>query len=700
MSSKLDKFFHPAQIAVIGASRKKGSLGRTLIEKLLRYGYEGAIYPVNPKAEAILGLPVVPEIEKLPSGIDLAVVQVSKHLVLESLARLGKKGISRVIIITAGFKEVGGEGIEREKEVVAVARKYGMDIIGPNCMGIINTSSHLNCSFSPTDPYTGNVAFISQSGALGVAILEMAREMHLGFSVFASTGNKAVLKDVDFLEYCEHNEETKAIVLYMESIEETEKFALAAKRISKHKPIIAIKAGRTASGAKAASSHTGALASSDKVSDAFLKYCGIIRADTVQEMFDLSQAFASQPLMRGDRVAVLTNARGPAIMATDAIESNKLKLADFSVETRERLKTVLPEEASIKNPVDMIASADHNLYEKSAEIILADENVDALLTIIVRPPNESTPNSIAEHLSRVREKFPDKPFLAVVMAQTGRDVDLGLFREYGLPVYKYPQSAARTLRKMKQYYDMHLVPETKEPDFSIDRDGIAAIFNRAEKENRNFLYQSEVFDIFSSMDLPVPRYVFAADVEKAVDFWREKKIPVVMKIESCEIQHKSDIGGVKVNLNSEEDIRSAWDKIMASGRKYTKNIRGAFLQDMEKIGTEMALGLFNDPNYGKMVMLGLGGIMVELLKDVVFHPLNVSLPEAEKMIEQLKFKRLLEGFRGKIPVHKPWLAEVIVKLSMLGKEFPQIAEMDINPLSVQHDDKDSVILDGRIRIDD
>lgn len=699
MNTDLSTFFSPKTIAVIGASRKKGSLGRMLIEKLVHYGYEGAIYPVNPKASSICGLPVSSSIDDLPDAIDLAVILIPKHIVNETMKIIGKKGIKNCIVITAGFKEVGGAGIEREQELIKISKKYDIRFIGPNCMGIINTDPEvrMNCSFSPTEPYRGNIAFISQSGALGVAVLEMAKEIHLGFSLFASTGNKADLKDVDFLRSCENDEKTDVIVFYFESIENTAEFHRLAKKISKKKPILAIKAGRTASGAAAASSHTGALASRDAVSDAFLRACGIIRADSVQEMFDMSQAFASQPLLKGKRIAVLTNAGGPAIMATDAIEQNKLEIAKISKESKIQLRSFLPEEASVKNPVDMIASARHDTYRQAAEILLLDENTDALMIIIVRPPVDTTPKQIAKELSDIRVKYPDKPILCVVMAQADKDVDLAYFRRQNLPVYQYPENAAKTLSKMQQYY-LSMEDDQVESVKDLPVEKIMKIIELARVEKRENLKQTETFEIFSLMGLPVPHYDLVKNKQDAIRFWQKLGKPIVMKIEANEIQHKSDIGAVKININSKSEIEQAWQEIISSAKKVTKDIDGIFVQEMVAMGTEIAIGLFDDSNFGKMLMFGLGGIYVEVLKDVAFWPTDISSSEAIKLIDSLKYKQLLEGARGKAVADKKWLAGIIQRIGLLGKHVDDIAEMDINPFSINTDDSDSLILDGRIRI--
>jgi acetyl coenzyme A synthetase (ADP forming)-like protein len=699
---QIHPFFYPQSIAVIGASRKPGSLGKMLIDKLLAYGYQGGIYPVNPKATAIAGLPVYQQIEQLPANLDLAIILVPKQFVHDSVEALGKHGIKSVIVITAGFKETGPEGAIREKQLLDIIHRYNMKMVGPNCMGVINTDPSLtmNASFSPTEPFAGNIAFISQSGALGVAVLEMAKEMHLGFSLFASVGNKSDLVDADFIEYCGQHAQTKVITMYMESIDNPEKFKSIAAEITKDKPVIAIKSGRTSSGAKAASSHTGALASSDRISDAFLQSCGVIRADNLKEMFDLAQVFSTQPPLKGKKIGVVTNAGGPAIMATDAIEENGLELAELSEKSLAALAGILPEEAAFHNPVDMLASADHKTYQGVVKILQNDTNVDAIVAIIVRPPVDTTPAKIATEIAALKLVDDQKPIVAVVMAAADEEVNLSYFRSKNIPVYQYPENAANSLRQFHNYYTRNIGFE--QPDRpNLNMIAIRDILTGAKNAGRSHLLQAETFTLFEAMDFPVPQWKLCRSATEAIDFWQHIQQPIVMKIESEQIQHKSDTGGVQINLNSANDIRIAWDDIMRNCLHFAteEQIEGIFVQAMAAgKSTEIAMGIVTDSNYGKMIMLGLGGIFIEVLKDVVFWPAQINGNEALAMIEKLKFKQILEGARGLPAVDKIWLSGMLIKLGYLAQQCPEIEELDINPLKAAETATASFVLDGRIRI--
>ncbi|MEJ2633907.1 MAG: acetate--CoA ligase family protein [Calditrichia bacterium] len=699
---ELDGFFQPQSIAIIGASRKEGSLGRVFFDNLFKYNYTGKIYPINPKAPDINGIPCYAGIENLPQIPDMVVILVRKELAIEAVNSCGKKGVKNIIMITAGFREVGGDGAEREKQLLDVVKKYGMRMIGPNCMGIINTDPvcSMNASFSPTEPYQGNVAFVSQSGALGVAVLEMSKALRLGFSVFVSEGNKADLSDTDFLEYLQTHENTKVVTLYQESIEDADRFRKTASALSRKKPVIALKAGRSKSGAKAASSHTGALASSDIATDALFKQCGIIRADSIEELFEISLAFSNQPIPSGNRVAVITNAGGPAILATDAIERYGLEMAPLSEKTREKLKSFLPEEASVRNPVDMIASANEQTYHDSLETVIKDENVDAVMIIIVRPPVDTTPRMIAEGFRDILKKNGRKPVFIVLMAQQNETCGLEIFQDLNLPVYAYPESAARSISIMLAYQEWRKKANGRVTRYKVDQGSLKHIFESATVEGREYLRSREIQAILKAYGFPVPESAVVQSASEASEFFKKSGNPVVLKVESDDIVHKSDIGGVRVNLRDPKEIENAFDEIMENSLKVTSGDRigGVLVQEMVSGGREVGLGMNNDPNYGPMIMFGMGGIFIEVFKDVSFRVAPVTDRDAMEMIESIKGFPVLKGVRGEKGINLELVSDTIQRLSQLALDWPQIVEMDLNPFVVSPDRDKCKIVDARIRI--
>ncbi len=698
----LAAFFEPHSIAIVGASRKEGSLGRVFFDSLLKYHYSGKVYPVNPKAPDIDGVPCFASVGELPEVPDVAVILVRKDLAIEAVKECGEQGIKNIIMITAGFREVGGEGIKREKQLMKVVRRYDMKMIGPNCMGIINThpAVSMNASFSPTEPYVGNVAFVSQSGALGVAVLEMCKALRLGFSIFVSEGNKADLADSDFLEYLENHEETTVVTLYQESIEEAERFRKIAASLSRRKPVIAVKAGRSQSGAKAASSHTGALASSDLATEALFKQCGILRAESIEELFELSLAFSNQPIPSGSRLAVITNAGGPAILATDAIERNGLQMASLSAKTRGSLRGFLPEEAAVHNPVDMIASANEQTYRDTLKVVMKDDGVDAILIIIVRPPVNTTPRMIAEGFKELLAQGSQKPLFVVLMAQHDESCGLEIFQELKLPVYAYPESAARSIATMIKYKEWKSKPAGKVRKFKVDKGSLLQIFEAAAADRREYLRTSEIQAILGAYEFPLPFSRIVQSKEEAVEIFRSLGKPLVLKVESDDIIHKSDIGGVRVNLNSPEAIGQAFDEIMANSLRVTggERIVGVLVQEMISGGREVALGMNRDPNYGPMIMFGMGGIFIEVFKDVSFRIAPLTDRDATEMVREIRGYPVLEGIRGEKAVDFDLLTDTIQRVSQLALDWPQIIEMDLNPFVISPQSENCKIVDARIRI--
>ncbi len=693
---RLINILRPKSIAVIGASRKEGSLGKMFLEAVLRMNYKGKIYPINPKADEIDGIKVYPDLESLPEKPDMAIILLAHKFVLQSVEILGKAGIKDVIVISAGFKEVGGEGIEREKELTAIGRKYNMNILGPNCMGVFNTDPEFsfNGTFSPVLPKPGHTAYISQSGALAVAVLELNAKTDLGFSVFVSTGNKADITDNDALEFLLDDDNTKVVTLYLESIDQPEGFGEICRKLSAAKPVLAVKAGRTASGLKAASSHTGALANPDHLVDAFLKQNGVLRVDSLQELFDAARAFEMQPLPHGPNIAVVTNAGGPGILASDAIENAGLKLASFQKETIKALESFLPAEAASGNPVDMIASANHETYAKAMDVVLKDENVDAVLLIIVQPPVNTTVGRIISEMKSVI-KGTAKTIIPVIMAQKDERAGLDVFRELNLPVYSYPESAVNVLGKMRQYKQIQLRLKEAAKERPVIKTAPALTAKPGKQAKAD-----ELFELLKKYDIAAAPYIVCKDVEEIVAFQKELKSKVVLKTANEEIIHKSDEGLLQLHLDNENSIRSAFTRIeQALKQKLPAGIQPLFLaQQQTAPGQELVIGGKRDPQFGPVVMAGFGGIFIEVLKDVIFRFAPLSEQEALMMLDELRSQALFAGFRGQPPVNKESFAGTIHKFSLLLAEHKEISEMDLNPLIWSVEKQEAVVVDLRATI--
>ncbi|MFI5176530.1 MAG: acetate--CoA ligase family protein [Terriglobia bacterium] len=696
----LDFIFKPKSIAIIGASRKKGSIGREILHNLMEYEFNGKIFPVNPSAEVIHSIKCFPSVSAIPDPVDLAVIVVPKAQVLDIVVECGQKGILGLVVITAGFKEVGAEGQILEQALKEKIRGFGMRMVGPNCMGLINTDITVreNCTFAPTEPLTGNVGFMSQSGALGVAILNIARKVNLGFSYFVSMGNKTDISGNDLLEYWEHDPRTEIILMYLESFGNPRKFTQIARRITRHKPILVVKSGRTTQGARAASSHTGAMAGMDIAIDALLEQCGVLRVNTVEELFDLGIGFSNNPFPRGNRVAILTNAGGPAIMATDACVSGKLVMAEFSSATRSGLKNYLPDEASVLNPVDMIASANKDSYAHCLDLILGDEGVDAVIVIFV-PPMMVNPIDIVRAIELVRKKYA-KPVLGVFMARDEFFEEINQVVPDHLPLYLFPESAVHTLSAMVRFSDWRARPHSEVRHFEVDSERVRGVLGAAKIERREQLTIVESMEILEAYGIPVARYSMARTREEVFAAAREIGFPLVLKVVSADLTHKTEVGGVAVDLRTEAEVGGAFDRIdeQLRSRGLTESVKGYLVQEMVRGGKEVILGTTLDPHYGPLLMFGLGGIFVETIKDVVFRITPITALESQEMLRQIRGHALLEGVRGEPPVDFGLLAESLQRLSQLMTDFDEIVEVDVNPFLASATTHGSKALDARIRI--
>lgn len=696
----LDAILRPRSIAVIGASRKPNTIGYQILENLVSHGYTGAVYPVNPTAAAVHSIRAYPSVEAVPDEVDMAVIVVPKQHVVEAAEACGRKGVKGLVVISAGFAEVGGGGIERQKALMEIARRYGMRLVGPNCMGVLNTAPDrsMNATFAPTMPPSGPVSFMSQSGAMGVTILDYAAEYGIGISQFVSVGNKPDVSGNDLIQYWADDERTGVILMYLENFGNPRKFTQLAREITKKKAVIAVKSGRTGAGARAASSHTGALAGTDAATDALLRQCGVIRVDTVEEMFDLAMAFSHQPVPAGNRVAIVTNAGGPGIIIADACEANGLVVTGLSEATTSLLAAHFPEEASLANPIDMIASATPQSYRIAVEAVLADPGVDAVIATFV-PPLGIRQEDVAEAIVSVAARA-EKPVLAVLMGREGLPQGLAELNEAGIPGYRFPESAVRALAAMYRHRRWLERPAGQVRAFDVDREAVAQIIAAAREEGREKLSETEVMRVLEAYGIPVAPYRVARTADEAAQAAAELGWPVVMKVLSPRIIHKSDVGGVIVGVEDEGELRAAFQRLTtevpARAGIGGEMVDGVLVQKMVPRGKETIIGMTLDPQFGPVLMFGLGGIYVEALKDVVFRVQPVTDVDAAEMVRAIRGVRLLQGVRGEPASDLAAVEETIQRISQLVGDHDAIREMDVNPWMAFPDG--GVAVDGRIRI--
>jgi len=702
----LEPLFRPRSVAVIGASRRRDAIGGAILHNLLEQGFQGPVYPVNPSSTHVQSVPSYPDVGSIPGPVDLAIIVVPAAHVLEAAEACGKKRVRALVVISAGFKETGAEGAKREAELRDMVRRHGMRLIGPNCLGILNTDPKvsMNATFAPVQPPAGRVAFSSQSGALGLAILDYARKLGLGISQFMSVGNKADVSGNDLIEFWEKDDGTDLILLYLESFGNPAKFTQLARRVARKKPIVAVKSGRTKSGARAASSHTGSLAGSDAAVEALFHQSGVIRTDTIEELFDTALLLAYQPVPTGPRVAILTNAGGPGIMAADACESARLELPSLDPKTVKALRAFLPAEASVRNPVDMIASANAPSYEKALRLLVEDKNVDAVIVIFVPPLVTGAPDVARAILAGASGS--KKPILSCFMGSHGVPESLQSLNEGHIPSYAFPEAAARTLARTVKYGTWRAAPAGKVPALSgIDPARAKAAIARAldgaapdsppvwiDAASRQQLF--DAYGIRTTQDRTAGNRGEAAAAAKSIGF------PVVMKVISPDVVHKTDVGGVKLGLRSEEEAARAFDEIRTSLASAQPGARfeGVTVEPMVSGGVETIVGMTRDPSFGPVVLFGLGGVAVELLRDVSVRVAPLTDRDAEEMIREIRGHPLLEGYRGAPSMNRASLLDLIHRVSRMTTENPEILELDLNPVLVFPGDKPCVALDARLRI--
>ena len=696
----LDKIMKPKSIAVIGASTKPKTIGSEIMQRLRDYKFNRKIYPVNPKGGIIEGFQAYTNIGEVPGEVDLAVIVVNAKFVLDTIDQCHAKGIKGICIITAGFKETGKEGAEMEKQLLEKVKEYGMRCVGPNCLGVLNTNPEvkMDATFAESLPVRGDIGFVSQSGALGGGILNILKDLNIGFAQFVSIGNQADINAETMLEYWENDDDVKQILLYMESIQNPANFRKLASRITKKKPILALKSGRSAAGASAASSHTGSLAGADKAAAALLKQSGVIREFSLKNLFANAKAFSNCPIPQGNRVAIITNSGGPGIMATDAICESGMQMAKITDETKEKLRSFLPSAASVKNPIDMIASAPIEHYIQTLETVIADDNVDMIMVIYL-PFLGLKDIDVAQALIDIKAKNPQKPIVGVFMTTSdffGKIANM----EVNMPFYMYAEEAAEALLRLDQQRQWMEKPQGKIPCFDVDQKKAAAIIKQSIDEGRAQLTTRESIDVLDAYGIRVCKSGFATNIDEVVTVGNSIGYPVVMKMTSKTTSHKTDVGGVRVNIQSEEQLRAEYNDLIEKLKEkgLLEGLEGVIIQEMVKGNREMVCGIATDPQYGPMMMFGLGGVFVEVMKDVTFRIAPLTDVDAEEMIKSVKAYKLLEGARGTKPAQMEQIQETLLRLSQLVTDFKFIDELDINPLLISEKTGEGIAVDGRIKV--
>ena len=694
----LDAILKPRSIAVVGASRHVDTIGWQIVDNLVRSGFTGPVFPVNPRADSVHSIRAFPTIGDVPGAVDLAVIVVRKQFVLEVAEECGKKGVKGLVVITAGFAEIGGEGLERERRLREVVRRHGMRMVGPNCMGVLNTdpATSMLATFSPSMPPNGPVAMVSQSGAMGQSILDYAEELCIGISQFVSLGNRADVSSNDVLEYWAEDPSVRAILMYLESFGDPRRFADLARRITRHKPIFVVKAGRTASGARAAFSHTASLAGTDLAADVLMQQCGVIRAETVAELFDYAMAFPRLPRPKGRRVAIVSNAGGPAIILADACEGSGLEVPELAPSTQAAIRRRVAEEASVRNPVDLIASATADTYRMAITEVLQDPNVDIVIASFI-PPLGIQARDVALAIRDAAATRPDLPLLAVLLGRHGVPAGLKELVDAGIPGYVFPESAVRALAAVVRYREWTERPAGTVQHFPVDREAVDRIVALARSEGRVKLAEGESLAVLDAYGIPTAPWRVVRTLEEAVRAAAQIGLPVVLKAISRHIVHKSDVGGVVADLDSERAVRDGFKRLHLKVKERAGvEPEAVLVQRMVPGGRETIVGSTRDPRAGPLLMFGLGGIFVEVLRDVVFRGHPVTDVDARDMVRGIRAYRLLEGVRGDTSVDLVALEEIVQRVSQLAGEHEAIVELDINPL-VAFPDR-VVALDARVRI--
>lgn len=708
--NNLDAIFSPESVAIVGASNTPGKVGHDIFANILRGGYTGTLYPVNPKARSILSVKAYPTISDIPDPVDLAIIILPPLASLAAVEESVRKGIKGIVIVSAGFREVGGEGLEIENRIVSICKNAGIRLVGPNCLGVINpvASVSLNASFSARMPVPGNISFISQSGALCTAVLDFAADRNIGFSKFISIGNKADVDELDLLQYLHEDMDTAVIMLYLEELKRGTEFISIVKEITsgfRSTPVLIIKSGRTREGARAAASHTGALAGTEAVYEAIFRQAGILRVDSIDELFDYANAFSYKQesalgkqirkMPAGNRVAIVTNAGGPGILATDMTVSSDLELAKFQKETIEELANHLPSAANLQNPVDIIGDASQERYENALRTVIKDEGVDGAL-VILTPQSMTNALATAEAIVRVA-RGSRKPILCCFMGIIDVSAGVKYLQEHGYPVYRFPENAAKAFGALYRYARWLHREHLAQFDLTHDREGAARVIAQYLAAGKTRLGEIDSIELLKCYGFPVLSAQLAKNGEEAAEVAENITFPVVMKIVSPQILHKTDAGGVVIGIKNKEEARTAFNDIVQGAKKFNPDavIDGVMVEKMADRGGEVILGMSRS-SFGPLLMFGLGGIFVEVFQDVVFRLGAIGRNEARRMIREIKGYKLLDGFRGRPKSDIEALERAVVSLSDMAANHPEIKEMDINPLLVHPAGQGITVADCRI----
>lgn len=696
----ISSLFKPEAVAVIGASSKEGKVGNIVVKNLISCGYTGKIYPINPKEEMIEGLKNYHSVLEVPGDIDLVVVSIPAVAVLDAVKECVEKGVKNMIILTAGFKEIGGEGANLEKEIVRVAREGGMNILGPNVIGSIDTKSPINASFAQMMPHQGDIAFISQSGAMLVAILDWSVTAGIGFSKTISIGNKADISEIDLIEYLGDDPDTNVILCYLESITEGDHFLKVVSEVSKKKPIVILKSGSSSAGAKAASSHTGALAGSDLAYDLAFEQTGAIRAQSMTELFDLGLAFSKLPLPKGDRVAIITNAGGGGVVTADAVEKLGLKMAELSEQTIAELKECLPPESNPVNPIDVLGDAPPERYAVALDKVSKDGGVDAII-VMACPTASMQPIPVTEKVIETVRANSNIPVFTVNMGGVTFEKSKEMYMEANMPVYTFPETPVKVLKEMSKYTKYLKEVENQEVMniTDVNKQAVEEIFAKVRQDGRDALLGSETYQVARYYGISAAPLILAKTAEEAARAAEEMGFPVVLKIASDKILHKTDMGGVRPNVKSAEEAKQVFEEFMENAKKAYPDVvpNGIEIQKMMPKGQEMIIGMMRDSCFGPMIAFGMGGIYVNLIKDATFKlAKGLTRQGIQKQIESTKAYTLLKGYRGEEASDINSVVDTIARIAKLTLDFPEIEELDINPVFVYPDGISA--LDVKIKI--
>jgi len=690
--TQIANFFKPKGVAIIGASSNPEKLSHGILVNMLSYGYEGKIYPVNPKSKVILDLPCYSTISEVPDPVEMAVIILPSKYITPVVEDCGKRGVKSVIIISGGFKETGEDGLQHENEVLRIAEQYDMRIIGPNCVGTVDLYSGLNCTFINGIPTKGGGAFISQSGAVVGAATDYLLGKGVGFSHFVSLGNEADITETDMIEYLGNDDNVKVIAAYVESIIQGPRFIESARKVTQKKPIILLKSGRSEAGARAVSSHTGSLAGSQEAYQAAFRQAGVIQVDEIKELYALASGFSNQPLPKGNRVAIVTNAGGAGALASDALEKAGLKLAHFTPETIEAMRPKMNPASGLRNPVDMLGGASPAEYEIALEHVLADPNVDAVLPIIV-PTSLVDTKAVAEEWAKAANKS-DKPMICCLMGEASLEKAMNYLHEQEIPVFTFPEESASTLGKMYAYAQLRDNTSSQKP-FTMPNSVDTSDY--LEKQTAPALGENETRTILQAYDIPLVPGGFAIDANQATKIANQVGYPVVMKIVSPQILHKSDAGGIMLNIANDAELCSAVDEMRTriNTNVPSAEIEGFLIEKMAPKGMEVIVGMKRDPNFGPLIMFGMGGIFVELFKDIAFGVAPLTDGDVTQMIARTKAGTLLDGYRGSQKLDIEALKDTLLKLSAIAVNHSEIAEIEINPLLILPEGQGTLALDAR-----